>query len=115
MQDSIERIFTVFCTVPDDTYRMREISDETHIPLRTLYVWRDRVKEEPKWRQSAVRFQANPRSMNEDIETMMAQHLRDNFVFLGKDLSICALKRTLLMLTQSYVASGNLPELALNF
>jgi hypothetical protein len=114
-QDSTEPIFTMVCTVPDDTYRMREMSDETHIPLKTLYTWCDRMKEEPTWRPSALRFQANPGIMDDDIETMMAQYLLDNFVSLGKDLSIYTLKRTLLMLTQSYAASGTLPESALIF
>jgi hypothetical protein len=36
--------------------------------------------------------------MDDDIEIMMAQYLRDNFVSLGKDLSIYTLKRALLML-----------------
>jgi hypothetical protein len=59
---------------------MREISDETYIPLKTLYTWRDRVKEDPTWRLSPLRFQVNPRIMDDDIETMIAQYLRDNFV-----------------------------------
>jgi hypothetical protein len=53
--------------------------------------------------------------VDDDIETMIAQYLRDNFVCLRKDFSIYTLKQTLLMLTQSHVSSGNLPESALNF
>jgi hypothetical protein len=96
MQDGIEPIFTMFCIVPDDTYRMREISDETHIPLKHCTYG---ATEEPTWPPSALWFQANPRIMDDDIETMMAQCLRNNFVSLAKDLSIYKLKRTLLMLT----------------
>jgi hypothetical protein len=47
IQDSIGPIFTTFCTVPDDTSGIREISDETRIPLKTLSTWCDRVKKEP--------------------------------------------------------------------
>jgi hypothetical protein len=45
----------------------------------------------------------------------MAQYLRDNFISMGLDLSTYVLKQTLIMLVQSFVASRDLPESALNF
>jgi hypothetical protein len=45
----------------------------------------------------------------------MTQYLRDNFISMGIDLSTYVLKQMLIMLVQSCVAAGDLPESALNF
>jgi hypothetical protein len=47
-------------------------------------------------------------------ETAMAAYLTDNFVSLGKDLSILVLEQTLLILVHPYPANGDLLESSLN-
>jgi hypothetical protein len=105
----------IFCTVSDSSYRMREIRDITNVPISTLYTWRERVRQDPSWRPDPARFTANPRAIEDALEAKMAQYLQDNFVSMRRDLSTHVLKQTLIMLVQSFVASGDLPESALNF
>jgi hypothetical protein len=53
--------------------------------------------------------------LDDQHEAAMAADIIDNFVSLGKDLSTLALRQTLPTLVHSYVATGGLPESALNF
>lgn len=115
LSDKIEPIFVLFLTSPDSSYHMIEIAEKTKIPLSTLYTWRTRVRHEPEWRPQSIRFQSNPRAIEDPIEIEMAAYIRANFVSLGNDLSTASLKRTLTMLVHGLVACGRLPPTALNF
>jgi hypothetical protein len=94
---------------------MREIQDITNVPIRTLYTERERVRQDASWPPDPPRFTANPRAIEDALEAKMAQYLRDNFFSMRLDLSTYVLKQTFIVLVQSFVASGDLPEPALNF
>jgi hypothetical protein len=113
--DFLEPVSHVFCTVFDPSYRMPRIRDITNVPISTVYPWRERVRWDPSWRPNPARFTANPRAIEDALEAEMGQYLRDNFISMGLKVSTYVLKQTLIMLVQSFVASGDLPESALNF
>jgi transposase len=94
---------------------MREIRDIMVVPISTLYTWRERTRQDSSWPPDPARFTANPRAIEDALETKIMQYLRDNFISTGLDLSTYVLKQTLIMLVRSFVASGDLPESALNF
>jgi hypothetical protein len=75
----------------------------------------ERVRQDPSWQPGPAQLTANPRTIEDALEAKMAQYLRDNFISTGPDLSAYVLKQTFIMLVQSFVASGDLPESALTF
>jgi hypothetical protein len=60
MTNKIEPIFTIFRTLPAPQYPLKEISDRTGIPTRTLSGWRDRVNKQSDWRPSPCDSQRTP-------------------------------------------------------
>jgi transposase len=113
--DRIEPVFALFSSAPESSYRMSDIAKRTQVPIRTLYHWRERIQHDATWRPTPDRFRKNPRAFPDELEELMATYVKDNFVSPGRDLSMAVLKQTLLMLVQSYVASAQLPESALEF
>jgi hypothetical protein len=111
----LEPIFTLFLTEPDDSYVMREVSARSHIPLKTLYSWCEKVRTEPSWRPSREHFFLAPRALPPDVEETIADFVRVNFVSLGRSLTRLVLKTLILMLVQGLIAQEILDESILNF
>jgi hypothetical protein len=94
---------------------MAEVFHRTTVPLPILDTWRTRVKEDSEWRSHRQRFQISPRAFDDVLEGEMANHIRENFIFLGRDLCSSVLKQALVMLIHGFVAFGTLPAAALSF
>jgi hypothetical protein len=111
----VEPIFVLFLSEPDTAYAMRTISEETKIPLTTLYSWREKVRADPEWRPSPEHFAENPRIFPTGIETMLADFIQLHFVSEGRALIRPTLRPLLLLLVQDLVAEGVLEPQALDF
>jgi hypothetical protein len=111
----LEIIFTLFLTEPDDSYVMREVSARSHIPLTTLYSWREKIRTAPSWRPSREYFFLAPRALPPDVEETIANFIHINFVSLRRSLTRPVLKPPILMLVQELIVQQILDESLLNF
>jgi hypothetical protein len=111
----LDPIFDLFRTEPDGHYLMRDVSRATHVPATTLYAWREHSRLAPSWRPSRDHFSENRRIFPEEVEDLMAQFIRTNFVEAGRSLTRTTLQPLVLMLAHDLVAEGVLDDSALNF
>jgi hypothetical protein len=63
---------------------MCDVSQKTHIPITTLDSWRERFRTNPSWSPSREHFAANRRVFPDEIEDMIANLIRMDFVQLGR-------------------------------
>jgi hypothetical protein len=111
----LEPIFNLFLRDDDAGYAMRDISQQTNVPITTLYSWRERVRVDPTWRPSKEHFTENSRVFPDDIEETIANFIRINFVQPGRSLTRATLRPLILLLIQDLVAQTILPSSCLNF
>jgi hypothetical protein len=91
---------------------MRTVSEQTKIPLATLYSWREKVRADPGWRPSSEYFSTNPRTFPPKVETMFADFICLHFASEGRALTRPTLRPLLLMLVHDLVAEGVLEQQA---
>jgi hypothetical protein len=111
----LEPIFDLFLGGDDGSYAMRDVANQTNVPIRTLYSWRERVRVDTTWRPSNEHFAENARVFPDDVEQTMANFVRINFVEPGRSLTRATLRPLMLLLVQDLVARSVLPEICLNF
>jgi hypothetical protein len=115
MTTAIEPVCQVLATTPETDYSLRAISEQTGIPVTTLWRWKVRIAQDKNWRPGNERFRDNPRLFDDAIESQMATYIDENFIVLGRSLTMSILQQTILMLVHNFVATGDLPEAALAF
>jgi hypothetical protein len=93
---------------------MRDVSAKTHVPITTLYSWRERFRTAPSWRPSREHFAENRRVFPDEIEEMIASCIRINFVEAGRSLTRTTLQPLILALVHDLIAEGVLDDSFLN-
>jgi hypothetical protein len=115
MPTAIEPICQVLATTPETEYILRTISEQTGIPVTTLWRWKARIAQDQHGRPRAQRFHDNPRLFDDELESRMATYVDENFIAVGSPLTMGTLQQTILMLVHNFVAAGELPEATLAF
>jgi hypothetical protein len=111
----LEPIFNLFRNEPDHHDLMRNISAETHVPITTLYSWRERFRTTPSWRPSRQHFAENRRVFSDDVEEIIANFIRSNFVEPGRSLTRTTLHPLILALVHDLIPEHVLDDSFLNF
>jgi hypothetical protein len=111
----LEPIFHLFEVEADCAYLMRNVSEATHVPITTLYSWREHFRANPSWRPSREHFAENRRIFSDEVEELIADFIRINFVQLGRSLTRATLQPLILVLVQDLIAESVLDQSFLNF
>jgi hypothetical protein len=108
-------VFHLFLTEPDANYVMRDVSSRTKVPLTTFHSWPEAIRTQPTRRPAHVHFSLAHRALPPDVEAIIADFLRVNFISLGRSLMRSILRPVILILVHDLVAQQVLEASLLKF
>jgi hypothetical protein len=94
---------------------MRGIWAQRHVPMTTLYSWRERFRTSPSWQLSREHFAENRRVFSDENEEIIANLIRINFVEPGRSLTRTTLRALILGLVHEHIAEHVLDDSFRNF